>query len=179
MPRKAKNPKKTAQGKSIPRAMNRVAFAQVTLSDHTYARTRQMIMERFEVSEATASRDIAEAQKLFADDAEKERPYLRARETARLNRIADSAEDAGEYHAAVAASRGLSKLNGLEVDVISSGPLDPGQQAMVSAMTMTPVQRQRRIAELKAKAAAARAASKVKPKAAEDPPSEAAPDADQ
>lgn len=152
MPVKSKKPKRTAKGKAIPRAMNRVAYAQLILCENSYTVTRNKIMDRFKVSKATAERDIVEAQKLIADDAEKERPTLRARESLRLNRIADAAEDEGEYQAAVAASRGISKLNGLEVDVVSTGPMAPEQQAMIAALALTPVQRTQRLAELRAKA---------------------------
>lgn len=172
MPVKPRVTRKTARGVEIPRAMHRVAFAQATLCESSYTLTRNAVMSKFGVSKATAERDIVEAQKLIAEDAEKERPTLRARETMRLSRIADAAEDEGEYQAAVAASRGISKLNGLEVDVVSTGPLAPGQQAMVQALALTPVQRQQRLAALRAKAGTlreqAKAEAAAKPKAPED-----------
>jgi hypothetical protein len=109
----AKMPTTTASGAEIPVAANQVAAAQEHLIDHTGAQTRAYLIETFKISRATATRRIAEAQRLIAEEAERVRPYLKARETARLDRIADKAEDKGEYQAAVAASREIGKLHGL------------------------------------------------------------------
>lgn len=128
-------------------------------------------MAEFGVSASTACRDIAEAQALIAEDAERERPFLRARETLRLTRIADKAEDADEFQAAVAASRGISKINGLEVQVVSLGATSAEQQAMINAIVLTPVQRQQRIAQLRAEH------EKAREVAASAPPRD--PDADE
>lgn len=149
MPKKPKITE-TESGRAIPPAPHRVAYAQQKLYENSYSTVRAMIMKQFGVSKATAERDIANAQVLIAEDAERERPILRARETQRLNRIADKAEDAGEFSAAVQASRGIGKMNGLEVQVVSVGNTSPEQQAMLNALVMTPHARRRRLAELKA-----------------------------
>jgi hypothetical protein len=109
---RAKDPPTTTT-REVPLHANQIAAAQELLYEHSSNKTRDMLMETFGISRATAWRRIAEAQRLIAEDAEQERPYLRARETARLNRIADKAEDGGEYHSAVAASREIGKLHGL------------------------------------------------------------------
>jgi hypothetical protein len=101
----AKMPTTTSSGAEVPSRRTRSRRRRSTY-DHTLAQDARYLMETFGISRATAWRRIAEAQKLIAEEAEEERPYLRARETLRLHRIADKAEDAGEYSAAVQASAG-------------------------------------------------------------------------
>lgn len=148
--------RKTATGKDIPPAEYRVATAQRLLLDECMSsgETSAYIQKQYQVSSATAERDIAYARKLIADDAERERPMLRARETHRLSRIATKAEGVGRFEAAVAAVRGLAKINGLEVQVVAVGGSSAEQQAMLDAVMLTPTARQTKIEELRARIAA-------------------------
>ncbi len=148
MPKRAKKPRKTKSGKVIPPAPHRVLYAVRALSRVGYSATRNAIMKRWEVSHTTAEKDIALAYKQIADDAETERPKLRARETVRMTRIAAAAEREGEYNAAVQASARIAKINGLDVDVVSVAGVTPEQQAMLQAMAMTPYQRRQRMEQL-------------------------------
>jgi len=151
MPVEPNEPRKTASGKDIPPAEYRVATAQRLLMDEcmSYSETRAEIMKQYEVSHATAERDIANARRQIAEEAEAERPMLRARETNRLNRIARSAESVGKFEAAVAAVRGLAKINGLEVQVVVGGAASPELLAAQNAAALTPHQRKSRIDELR------------------------------
>lgn len=104
----------------------RVKFAVDSLRRFSPSKTAKRIAKRFEVHEDTAWRDIAEARKLLAATAEKERPQIRAMETLRLQRIAEEAmrlakkaEEGGEmvaatasHKSAIAASREIGRLNG-------------------------------------------------------------------
>jgi hypothetical protein len=124
----AKMPTTTASGARFPSRRTRSRRRRSTCIDHTGAQTRAYLMETFGISRATAWRRIAQAQKLMAEEAEEERPYLRARATLRLLRLADKAEDAGEYSAAVQAVRGISKVNGLEVNWSTSPASRPSSK---------------------------------------------------
>ncbi len=149
MPKRPKKVRKTGSGKAIPPAPHRVLYAARALSRVGYSATRNAIMQRWGVSDTTAEKDIAHAYKQLADDAEAERPKLRARETARMTRVAAAAEREGEYNAAVQASARIAKINGLDVDVVSVGGVTPEQQAMLQAMAMTPYQRRQRMEQLR------------------------------
>lgn len=170
MPVEPNEPRKTASGKDIPPAEYRVATAQRLLLDDcmSYGDTRDYLMKQYEVSHATAERDIAAARKQIAEDAEQERPMLRARETNRLNRIACKAESTGKLDSAISAIRSLAKINGLEVQVIVAGGASPEQQALLNAAGMTPHQRQTRIDELRGRLE--QRTSTTEPKSAVDPP---------
>lgn len=116
----------TSGGSVIVGNPARVAFAQDSLLERSSGRTVKLLIERFEISRATAERDIATARRLIAETAERQRPQIRAMETARLERVADAAEQladkataTGEYAAAaasmrsvIAASREIGRLNG-------------------------------------------------------------------
>jgi len=116
----------TSSGAPIVGNPARVAFAQDSLLERSSGRTVKLLIERFEISRATAERDIATAKRLIAETAERERPQLRAMETVRLERVADAAEQlvdkamaTGDHAAAaaamrsvIAASREIGRLNG-------------------------------------------------------------------
>lgn len=116
----------TSSGATILGNPARVAFAQDSLLERSSGRTVKLLIERFEISRATAERDIATAKRLIAETAERQRPQIRAMETVRLERVADSAEQlvdnamaSGDYVAAaaamrsvIAASREIGRLNG-------------------------------------------------------------------
>lgn len=116
----------TSSGAPIVGNPARVAFAQDSLLERSSGRTVKLLIERFEISRATAERDIATARRLIAETAERQRPQIRAMETVRLERVADAAEQlvdramaTGDYAAAaaamrsvIAASREIGRLNG-------------------------------------------------------------------
>jgi len=86
----------------------------------------QQICSKFDLGEREAWRVIADARKLIATEADKERPQIRAMETLRLLRIAEAAEAmarkahrqgefiaaAASHRTAIAASREIGRLNG-------------------------------------------------------------------
>lgn len=113
MSTKSRKPKKTASGAVVHTNVHRTAAAQELLVEFSYSATRDALMKQFGISKATAERDIADAKVLIAEQAEKRRPYLGADWTQRLTRVADKAEDKGEYQAVVSASREVAKINGL------------------------------------------------------------------
>lgn len=116
----------TSSGAAIVGNPARVAFAQDSLLERSSGRTVKLLIERFQISRATAERDIATAKRLIAETAERQRPQIRALETVRLDRVADAAEQlvdkamaTGDYAAAaaamrsvIAASREIGRLNG-------------------------------------------------------------------
>lgn len=118
-----KPPRQVTLGERNP---GRVAFAVDSLRRFPPTRTCQRLKKRFDISDATAWRDIAEARKLLAATAEKERPQIRAMETLRLERIAKEAEriaklaeESGEliaasaaHKSAIAASKEIARMNG-------------------------------------------------------------------
>jgi hypothetical protein len=104
----------------------RVAEATGLLRRMSSTKAMKQIAGKFEISEREAWRVISDARKLIAAEADKERPQIRAMETVRLLRIAESAEAMarkarrqGEFIAAsashrtvIAASREIGRLNG-------------------------------------------------------------------
>jgi hypothetical protein len=104
----------------------------------------KQIAGKFEISEREAWRVISDTRKLIAAEADKERPQIRAMETVRLLRIAESAEAMarkarrqGEFIAAtashrtvIAASREIGRLNGAYAP----------DQIVIGATTELPVQ---------------------------------------
>lgn len=145
----AKEEQRTASGELVPNAVARVKVAQDQLTRGGYQRTREILMDTFGICARTAASDIKQAYVLIAEDAEAERPQLRAREVQRMTRIADDAEKNGEFTAAIAASARIAKLNGLDVETIMTGTVSPEQQAMLSALVLTPYQRRARAQELR------------------------------
>lgn len=151
MSKRRRIPLRTSSGAIVPPGIERGAWAETQLLlSRRYGDVLDELMRKFDVAKSTAEEDIALARQRIAEAAEKDRPFLRERETERLARIADKAEKAGEYTAAVQASRALSRLNGLEVKIVSVGAVTPEQQAMVGALALSPHQRQQRIAKLRA-----------------------------
>ena len=116
----------TSSGAPIVGNPARVAFAQGSLLERSSGRTVKLLIERFEISRATAERDIATAKRLIAETAERQRPQIRAMETVRLERVADAAEQlvdkalatrdyvaaAAAMRSVIAASREIGRLNG-------------------------------------------------------------------
>ncbi len=116
----------TLSGAAIVGNPARVAFAQDSLLERSSGRTVKLLIERFEISRATAERDIAIARRLIAETAESQRPQIRAIEMARLERVADAAEQlagkaratgdcaaaAAAMRSVIAASREIGRLNG-------------------------------------------------------------------
>ncbi len=158
MSTKRAKPLITDGGSAVPVAANRIAKAQELLTRGGYSKARDGIMLQFGISKATAERDLAEAYRLIASDAETERPYLRTREVARLDRLAAAAEtlgdkgDAAGYSAAIRASQQIAKLCGLEAPTEIKGALTIGmsdeQKALLGALSMSPHERRQRIAAL-------------------------------
>ena len=70
------------------------------------------LVERFQISRRWAQRLIEIAREEIAESAAAERSVRRAKKTIKLDAIADKAEDAGEFAAAVAAHTASAKLNG-------------------------------------------------------------------
>lgn len=148
MSTKPDEPDLTANGNPVPVAPHRIREAQRLLTRGCYTDVRDGLMAQFGVSKSQAERDIREAYRLIATEAEEERPHLRARELERLTRIARLAEEAGDYNAAINASKQLAKLTGLEAPTEVHMGVSREQQAMLSGLMMTPHERRRRLAEL-------------------------------
>jgi len=114
-----------------------------------YTRVTAAIAARFGCDLSTAKRAMAGAKVVklaqFLDDL----PYMRAESSAQLQRIADTQEDT-QPMAAVAALREKHCINGLHVSIVSVGGVTPEQQQAVAALSLTPYERQQRIAELRA-----------------------------
>lgn len=150
MPTKGE-PQTTESGKEVPSAPHRIRRAIRELTRGGYSHTRDVLVDVFGICPRTATSDIKEAYRLIAEDAEAERPSLRAREVERMTRVALKAEQEGEFSAAVAASARIAKLNGLDVDIVQVGGVTPEQQAMLSALVLTPYQRRQQIEEIRAR----------------------------
>lgn len=151
MPKVPDEPQVTASGKPVPNAPHRIKVAIEELTSGGYSSTRETLMEQFGICARTAASDIKEAYRLIAEDAEAERPQLRTREVARMTRIAKKAEAAGDYAVVISASARIAKLNGLDVDVVQTGGVTPEQQAMLSAIVLTPYQRRERAGQLRSR----------------------------
>ena len=158
MPPKAKNgPQRTPSGAEVPVAPQRVRFAlQLLDSGLRYNEVRRQVREKFKISKATAEKDIKRAYARIATEDEKERPQLAARISARLWRLAASAERAERYDAAVSALARLAKLHGLEAPKKHhvTGGVTEEQKQLLAALSLTPVERAKRIAELEQQVAA-------------------------
>lgn len=155
MPPKAKNgPQLTSSGVPIPPAPQRVRFALQLLDEGLrFNECRRRVMDHFKVCKATAEKDIKRAYARIANEDEKEKPQLAARISARLWRIAASAERKEDFNAAVSALARLSKIHGLEAPkrVSVTGGVTEEQKQLLAALAMTPADRQKRIEELEAK----------------------------
>lgn len=108
-----------------------------------YRQVAAALAERFRVTVRQAERDIARAYTALAEEDKESRPQRKAKLRAFLWRQARKAEGASDFRASVAAAVALSRLDGLDAPTQLE---HTGQIAI--ADTMTPVQRERRIAEL-------------------------------
>jgi hypothetical protein len=157
MPKRPKKGKpKTSSGLPLPNAPQRLRFALDLLDEgERYMKIRQMLMDSFKISHCTAEEDIKRAYKVIADETEAEAPQLTARVGHSLWRVAKKAEREGDYSAAVSALGRFAKLHGLEAPKKHhvTGGVTEEQKQLLAALAMTPVERQKRIAELEAEAA--------------------------
>lgn len=87
--------------------------AQRLLGQMRYEQARKELMAQFKISRSVATRAIQLARILMAQVEEQRRPHERAVALARLERIADNAEDAGEHGDAVRAWQTICKIRGL------------------------------------------------------------------
>jgi len=152
MPPKAKEPRVTASGGAVPPAVNRIAEAQRILTSGGYGKARTGLMATFGISKAQAERDITEAYRLIAEDAEAERPYIRARELERLVRLAEAGEklgDAAGLSVAAKCSQQIAKLTGIEAATSIVVGVSPEQEALLAALHLSPHERRLRAERLK------------------------------
>lgn len=137
---------------SAPPGIHRIALAEkLLLGGARYSQVKTALIEQFAVAKSTAEQDIQDAQKLIAAELESERPYMLARLVNGLQRVIEGAEADRDWSAAVAANRQIAKLYGLEAPIaVNVAQVSPEQQAMLSALMMTPHERRQRIEELRA-----------------------------
>ncbi len=110
----------SGNGRSSP--PERVLLAQNLISQMSYGAAVKEMMARLRVSRSSCTRAIQLARILMAKLEEDQRPQAKATYVARLERIADKAEDAGEFGDAVRAYRELITLRGLrEPEVVLHG----------------------------------------------------------
>jgi hypothetical protein len=112
------NKLKTKGGNPVDGQPERLRFATRMYAKYGYIRAREMIVAKWGIGESTAERDLTIARKAIADQAERERPFLRERLTEHLTRVAADAHNDKRFSAAVQADRAIAKLNGLEIDVV-------------------------------------------------------------
>lgn len=92
---------------------DRVQFAlECRRSGLSYTDTLKSISETFGVSRSTAAKAMAELQARIKAELAHRLPHVALKEAERLERVAQSAEDVGEYMASVTASDKLLKLAG-------------------------------------------------------------------
>lgn len=97
--------------------------AQRLIGQMSYGAALTEMMTRFKISRSSCVRAIKLARMLMAQEEEAERPQAKARYVHRLERIADAAEDKGQFGDAVRAYRELIHLRGLaEPDAASMSP---------------------------------------------------------
>jgi hypothetical protein len=145
----------TAPGKSLPNAPQRLASALAWLADgERYLTVRNQLMETYSISHATAETDIKKAYQAIASELEAEVPQLTARVSDRLWRVALKAEKNADYSAAVSALARFAKLHGLEAPKKHhvTGGVTEEQKQLLAALSLTPIERQRRISELEGQA---------------------------
>jgi hypothetical protein len=110
-------------------------------------RYRQVVAEleqRFGISDRQAERDIARAYEALAEDEKESRPQRKGKLRAFLWRQARLASTASDFRASVAAAVALSRLDGLD----APQKLEHSGEVVTVADALTPVQREKRIAEL-------------------------------
>jgi hypothetical protein len=91
----------------------RVAMAQMLIGQMRWSEAVKMLMEHFKIKRTPATRAIAVARLLFAQQEEEQRPGAKAIALERLERIADAAEAKGQYGPAVRAWREICRIRGL------------------------------------------------------------------
>lgn len=120
----------TKDGRGAP--SNRVLYAQRLLAQGRYNAAREGLMQQFGISRTSATRDLTEACRLMALEAEEERPSLRARSLRRLELIMDKAEAAGKLGDAIKAQREITRITGIaapQEHIIKPSVLTPEQLA--------------------------------------------------
>jgi hypothetical protein len=108
-----------------------------------YGVVARALAAKFHISERQAQTEIARAYELLAEDEKEARPRRRGKLRSYLWHLARAGAKAGDYRAAVAAAGQLARLDGLDAPAKIE---HSGEVAIADAMT--PVQREKRIAEL-------------------------------
>lgn len=147
MPPKPKSDQATVQ-KRVDRAEE--LFAELA----SYRQVREALVREFKISERTAERDIAEVYRRWAEAAIVDRGPYRGRIRSALWRLAQDARGAEDLPSALRALGQLSRLDGIDAaqelkvenHVTGHGAFDP--------LSLTPLEREKRIEELLAKRAA-------------------------
>lgn len=113
----------------------RVLVAVKLLSEMRYSSARQALMEQFSIGHSTAERVIAMARLVLHEDLEVALPTIRAEIMARLGRIIDRAETAGDYSAAVRGVREMVSILGIRAPEEVKITLDPETVARAPSLS--------------------------------------------
>lgn len=113
----------------------RVLFAMKCLSEMRANSAMRAIMEQFGVGRSSAKRAMAMARHVMMEEEEELRPSARAMIIGRLYRLADRAEDVGDYSASVRALRELAQIYGLRAPEEVTVRLDADTAAKLEDLT--------------------------------------------
>lgn len=134
--------KATPKSHAAPQRLD--AAIDLLCSGLRYGAVARALAAKFRISERQAQTEIARAYELLAEDEKEARPRRRGKLRTYLWRLARKAETGKDYRAAVAAAGQLARLDGLE----APAKVELSGEVTTIADTMTPVQREARIAEL-------------------------------
>lgn len=120
-----------------------VAALKLLAEGERYTEVRSALQSKFQISRATAERDLARAYSEIALAADAERPTLAARISDRIWRLGLRAERRRDDHLALAAYQALAKLIGVGGErVVVESPMSMADRALLDALRFTPAQRQ-------------------------------------
>jgi hypothetical protein len=119
-----------------------------------YSRVMEAIQSEFNVVQRTAERDLARAYEAIAAEEETELKSRAARCGRALWRVAHKAEAEGDYRGAIAGYGRLATVLGMDKprEIKVSGGMTLEQRALLDALQLTPAEREKEIAELRAAA---------------------------
>lgn len=140
---------RTPSNATADHAPQRLAAALKLLAEgERYTQVRAALQSKFQISRATAERDLARAYFEIALEADTERPTLAARISDRVWRLCLRAERRRDDHLALAAYQALAKLIGASDErVVVESSMSMADRALLDALKFTPAQRQNQMRE--------------------------------
>ena len=142
-PRRSRRGRTPSNAAAAPAPQRLAAALKLLAEGERYTQVRSALQSKFQISRATAERDLARAYSEIALEADTERPTLAARISDRVWRLGLRAERRRDDHLALAAYQALAKLIGAGGErIVVESPMSTAERALLDALKFTPAQRQ-------------------------------------